>query len=454
MNSLDEMIVLQFLIFSIQLAALYPLRLQSQKLSNFSSNYQIDPTQFIISTSQPSLISLSQFSSVLTWPQNSTVNGPVEKLSPDIVSQYILPVGSQFTHLVYDSRRSILYGGATNRIIQFNKNLSVLNNISTGPKLDSPQCHAGGCTPTISSDIETIETNNYNKVLIINKLGDRLIACGSVYQGSCELYNLNNFPDDVQQISVPLAANDQNSSTYAFIGPSKYSQWKKEDILYVGTTFTNVGSDYRHDVPAISSRKLDDLNYAEFSIMQSNLYIDVKYRDHFIVDYIYGFNSSDYAYFAVVQKKSHLAAEENGYITRLARICVNDPNYDSYTEVTIQCLGPDNTDYNILRDAKLTTANHRLSQQMNIKKDDILLITVFSPAKEVSNEPQAKSAMCVYSLKEIEEIFTENIHMCFNGSIKDRNLGYISGTINDGKCPDVGSMGNFLNLYSLLLFFL
>lgn len=60
------------------------------------------------------------------------------------------------------------------------------------------------------------------------------------------------------------------------------------------------------DVPAISSRKLDDLNYAEYSIQQSIINIDVKYRDHFLVNYVYGFNSSDYAYFMLVQRKSHL----------------------------------------------------------------------------------------------------------------------------------------------------
>jgi hypothetical protein len=32
--------------------------------------------------------------------------------------------------------------------------------------------------------------------------------------------------------------------------------------------------------------------------------------------------------------------------------------------------------------------------------------------------------------------------MCFNGTTKDRNLGYISGSILDGKCPLVGSIGN------------
>lgn len=243
-----------------------------------------------------------------------------------------------------------------------------------------------------------------------------------------------------------MAANDEFASTLAFIGPSKYTSWAKEDVLYVGTTFTNVG-DYRHEVPAISSRKLDDLNFAEFSFQQTILNIDVNHRDHFLVDYKYGFNTSDYAYFIIVQKKSHLA-EEAGYVTRIARICVSDPNYDSYTEVTMQCkkrttddendIDANEIDYNILRDAKITPAGQRLANKMGIKKDALVLITAFSPSKEITNEPQSKSAVCLYSLKEIDETFTENIHMCFNGTIRDRNMGYISGTILDGKCPQAG----------------
>lgn len=55
-----------------------------------------------------------------------------------ILSQYQLQNDSYFTHLVYDKRRSCLYAGATNRIIQFNKNLTVINSSITGPKPDSP----------------------------------------------------------------------------------------------------------------------------------------------------------------------------------------------------------------------------------------------------------------------------------------------------------------------------
>jgi len=338
--------------------------------------------------------------------------------------------------LAYDKRRSCLYAGATNRIIQFNKNLTIINTSITGPKPDSPGCHAGGCP----DDVETIETNNYNKILILNNHGDALISCGSLYQGACEIYeNLNNFPKSSKYIELPLVANDENSSSYAYIGPSRYTSWQREDILYVGTTFTNIG-EYRDNVPAIASRKLDDLNYAEFSIQQSNINIDVKYRDHFLVNYVYGFNSSDFAYFVIVQKKNHLV-EEAGYHTRLARICVTDPNYDSYTEVTLTC-NVKKQDYNILRDAKITEAGARLSQQLGIRKDDQVLVTVFSPSKEITSETQNASAICVYAVKEIEELFNENIHMCFNGTIKDRNLGYISGAIMDGRCPAVGSIGN------------
>ena len=66
----------------------------------------------------------------------------------------------------------------------------------------------------------------------------------------------------------------------------------------------------------------------------------MKYRDQFLVNYVYGFNSSSHIYFVTVQKQSHSAGEEEkGYITRLARVCVTDANYDTYTEVTLQCNG-------------------------------------------------------------------------------------------------------------------
>jgi len=68
----------------------------------------------------------------------------------------------------------------------------------------------------------------------------------------------------------------------------------------------------------------------------------------FLVNYVYGFNTTSHIFFVIVQKRSHLPGdEEKGYVTRLARVCVSDVNYDSYTEVTLECGGG----YGIVRDA-------------------------------------------------------------------------------------------------------
>lgn len=160
---------------------------------------------------------------------------------------------------------------------------------------------------------------------------------------------------------------------------------------------------------------------------------------------MYGFNVSDYAYFVVVQKQSHLPGqEEQGYVSRLARTCINDPNYDSYTEVTLQCVDGEQK-YNLVQDAKIAMAGEELALYLGILPGAPVLVAIFRPARGITNEPQPHSALCLYPMRDIEAKFNENIHMCFNGSVKYRNMGYVSGLILDGKCPSVGHVGNILN---------
>lgn len=148
--------------------------------------------------------------------------------SKAIESQYQILDDSYFNHMVYDAKRSSLFCGAMNRIIQLDSNLSVKNFVTTGPKPDSAECHAGGC----GKDMIAKNTNNFNKILILNNRGnpekekDTLIACGSLHQGSCEIFDsLDEFPKYSRFIEMPLVANDENSSSFAFIGPSKYTVW-------------------------------------------------------------------------------------------------------------------------------------------------------------------------------------------------------------------------------------
>ncbi|XP_050438453.1 plexin-B [Adelges cooleyi] len=344
-----------------------------------------------------------------------------------------------------------VYIGAKNKLIQLEgSNLTAESCTDTGPLADSPLCPASGC-PT-SPPVETSLSDNYNKILIIDSESRTLIACGSLFQGACNKYKMSNVSLPAQYIPMSIAANNEQASTYAFIGPEHYNHWGRSNVLYVGTTFTNNG-EYRHAVPAISSRSLYNLDLAEYSFSkQSSLNINVNYRDHFLVKYIYGFNSSDYAYFVIVQKRSHLPGlEEQGYVTRLARVCIDDANYDSYTEVTLQCMVKESTssddlvNYNLAQDLKLSNAGEDLATSLGIDTEDHVLVGSFSPSLGITNEPMAQSAICAFSMQYIESKFNENIHMCFNGSLKYRNMPYVSGIILQGNCPSAGSTGNILN---------
>ncbi|KPI93963.1 Plexin-B [Papilio xuthus] len=220
-----------------------------------------------------------------------------------------------------------------------------------------------------SSDIQTTWIDNVNKILVIDQESRIVIACGSVSQGSCLKYKLGDISAEPEFVPVSVAANDAEASTYAFIGPERYNSWDRSNVLYVAGN------------------------------------------------------------------------EELGYVSRLARTCVNDDNYNSYTEVTLECHVKELTindkieivNYNLVQDAKIANAGVKLANQLGIETGDPILVATFSPSKGISNEPVNKSAICVFSLQEIEVKFNENVHMCFNGSTKARNMGYISGMISDGK---------------------
>ena len=347
------------------------------------------------------------------------------------------------THLTLDPNTDDVYVGAVNRLYQLSgKDLRPIHQVVTGPRLDSPECHATGCGPKTGK----YPTDNYNKLMVVAPSVDAVITCGSVSQGACDRYRLGNLSVHIDFIPKSVAANDPWSSTFAFVGPEKYNKWGGSEVLYVGTTFTSVG-DYRYDVPAISTRNLRDLDYAELSVSKQTLIrIDVKYRDHFLVQYVYGFNASTYVYFLTVQKKSHLPGqEESGYISKISRTCISDANYDTYTEITFQCEGGDGVNYNLIQDAKLVYAGSDLAKSMGIPEKSPILIAVFAPSQGHTSRPEAASAVCVYAVKDIEEKFNENIHMCFNGSMQYRNMEYIFGPIEGGKCPKQGSRGNILS---------
>ncbi len=176
------------------------------------------------------------------------------------------------SNFVLSTTGSAVYVGGTNVLYQLDsEDLVVQSLVKTGPQLDSVKCHATGCGGS-TANVSTLLTDNVNKALVVDSENKKLIVCGSIRQGSCSKYELRNISSsEVNFLPEAVAANDEKSSTFAFIGPQRYNRWGQGNVLYVGTTYTPHG-DYRHDVPAISSRNLLDLKFAEYSVSKQVRY--------------------------------------------------------------------------------------------------------------------------------------------------------------------------------------
>lgn len=183
---------------------------------------------------------------------------------------------------------NFVYVGGTNVLYQLNaKDFVVESLVRTGPELDSVKCPPTGCDRTSNASSSWTLTDNHNKVLVVDEENEKLIVCGSIRQGSCYKYELKNISSsDVEFHPKAVAANDAKSSTFAFIGPQRYHRWGQGNVLYVGTTYTSNGV-YHHDVPAISSRNLVDLNYAVATVSKQVSITQVIKSDRFFYCEIY-----------------------------------------------------------------------------------------------------------------------------------------------------------------------
>lgn len=376
------------------------------------------------SSSQP----LSQ-----TRASTTTVTGGRTRLTNDYVqATYVVP-NTTLSHLQVDHTTKRVYVGAVNRLFQLNSNLQLEVALETGPKQDSPLC-LGMSSSCVG--VEKKSTPNVNKVLVIDYDNKQLIACGSVYQGACQLYSLPNISHSVNHIEEAIAANDDVSSTFAFVGPQRYLG-NNSKVLYISVTYTKNGP-FRDNVPAISSRRLETLDVAEMGFSKTpSVEMDSKLRDYFRVKYKHGFHWNDHAYFVTVQPKSHLRGnQEEGYVSRIARVCIGDPSYSTYTEITLQCFGPNGTSYNVIEAVTTVRASSSLASALHVPVGELLLIGAFANSVNHTMYTYPNVALCVYPMSEIEQTFNENIHMCLNGSVQSRGMDYIAGSL--GNCPESG----------------
>ncbi|XP_063706809.1 plexin-A4 isoform X3 [Culicoides brevitarsis] len=324
-------------------------------------------------------------------------------------------------HLIVDRNTGRVIIGGKNRLYQLSPDLQVVITEVTGPKNDSPDCTVLDCP---QAALKTL-TDNVNKVLLIDYSTSRLITCGSLFQGICDVRNLQNISIIEQQGQEAVVANNAEASTVAFIAPGPPNP-PVTTVMYVGVTFTS-NSAYRSEIPAVASRSLDAQKIFQIAASAvttgTRMFINSYARESYLVNYVYGFSSEKFSYFLTTQLKHNSHTNPKEYITKLVRICHEDTNYYSYTEIPVDCIGgqeQQNVKYNLVRAAYLANPGSDLAESMGITIKDDVLFAVFSDGKSAN-----RSALCIYPLKAIRRKFMQNIKSCFSGT-GQRGLEFIS----------------------------
>ncbi|KAH8398904.1 hypothetical protein KR222_005983, partial [Zaprionus bogoriensis] len=330
---------------------------------------------------------------------------------------------TKLNHLLIDTITGRVFVGGVNRLYQLSPDLQLHETVVTGPQNDSVECTILDCPMNAVRK----PTDNYNKVLLIDRATSRLITCGSLFQGTCTVRNLQNVSIVEHEVPDAVVSNDANSSTVAFIAPGP-PQHPVTNVMYVGVTYTN-NSPYRSEIPAVASRSLEKTKM--FQIASSAVttgtrtFINSYARETYLVNYVYGFSSERFSYFLTTQLKHSHHSSPKEYITKLVRICQEDSNYYSYTEIPVECISEaqGGTKFNLVQAGFLGKPSSDLAQSFGISIQDDVLFAVFS--KGESNIPTNSSALCIFSLKSIRRKFMQNIKFCFNGNGM-RGLDFIS----------------------------
>ncbi|XP_058844836.1 plexin-D1-like isoform X2 [Acipenser ruthenus] len=334
-----------------------------------------------------------------------------------------------------------VYLASVNRIYQLDGNLSLEIEEKTGPVLDNMLCHAPQL-PHASCEHPKVLTDNYNKLLQLDRDQHVVVVCGSVYQGFCELRKLENVseiavefpPQGDHKVTVfpsmlNIAANHPNASTVGLILRSSGGNTR----LLVGATYTGVGTaffpknhskeDLRFEnTPEIAIRSLNvnelsrlftyDINPSEDNVFKIKQEVKPKNK----LSFVQAFIQKTYSYIAM-NNDANLGEKESQPNSILARICLDNKTKrkeckkltESYIQMGLQC-GSDGSVFNRL----LSVFSARVYLSSYLEERD-LLFGVF----EKSNK---KSALCVFQFSDIESSIRNARKTCLN----ETNSGDVS----------------------------
>ncbi|XP_038061900.1 plexin-B-like [Patiria miniata] len=307
---------------------------------------------------------------------------------------------SKFNHFTLSDHGDV-YVGAVNWLYRLSGSLEEIQNVTTcdDSRQDSVMpCHL---------------TNNYNKILVVDSTRpNSLITCGGVYEGICQLRQLQDIGVEVQE-SIEKVAGFEDLTTVSLIAPGRGNN----QMLYAAVTYTAVNNNGMGIFPAITRRSLllggtylsapDDTDTVPFIAAAQNV----------LIKYVLAFGYNGFTYFVASQKEDLNSAQ---YVSKISRVCQRGPNLDAYTEITLQCSGSDGSVYSLVQAAHFGPAGPDLAVSFGLTADEQVLYAVFAKnqgAPGTSDVPIDHSALCVYRMTDILAAFREAVRGCIQDGI-------------------------------------
>uniref|UniRef100_A0A8C2F8C7 Plexin b1a n=1 Tax=Cyprinus carpio TaxID=7962 RepID=A0A8C2F8C7_CYPCA len=234
-------------------------------------------------------------------------------------------------------------------------------------------------------------------------------SIGTVYVGARDhLFQLAGLdglrlaerPVDTQNV----AANDPTVSTVGLVVRPQ----DKDPVLYVGRGYTS-------SHPPVSTRQLS--TEPVFSYEETAKLAVAGRLSEYDHNFVATFARRNHVYFLFYRRDLKAASRE--YRTYVARVCLDDQAYYSYVEVPLVChSNSTGRNYSLLQGAQVGGEESGGSQ---------VLMGVFSTAVSAANGPSEESALCVYSLDEVDRSIDGTRDLCYTQyGVKDGNkLAYI-----------------------------
>ncbi|XP_032867347.1 plexin-B2 [Tyto alba] len=314
---------------------------------------------------------------------------------------------TELNHLTVDNDTGIIYLGVVNALYQLTANLDVIRSVETGPRKDNKKC-----TPPIDENQckEAVLTDNYNKLLLLNKANKTIVVCGSLFKGICAIRDLGNISNEKYYVDSSgeksfVASNDENVSTVGLI-----TSLNNDRVLFVGK-----GNGPNDNGIIISTRQLYSRDGKDiFEMYTDSAAVKSAYHSSSTQQFVAVFEDKNYVYFIFNQQEKQPVNNR----TLIARLCKDDAHYYSYFEMDLGCKDDDDGAYDHCHSAYVTTPGEELAESMAQQRqttdalsDDKVLLALFSKVNK--DNGSLKSAMCVFSLRHINEKMEKNRNDCY-----------------------------------------